>query len=48
MARASGHILDSGDPFPSLSMDTVAHGQVDLPTHWGERYGVLLVYRAHW
>ncbi len=48
MARHPGPFLDSGDTFPRLEMDTVAHGRLVLPEHWGARHGVLLVYRAHW
>jgi hypothetical protein len=48
MARAGSTILDSGDAFPILSMETVAHGRVSVPEHFGDRWGVFLVYRAHW
>jgi hypothetical protein len=48
MARASTRILDSGDAFPVLSMDTVQHGPITLPEAFGEGWGVFLVYRAHW
>jgi hypothetical protein len=48
MPRTTPTILDSGDAFPELAIDTVEHGRVALPEHWGDGYGVLLVYRAHW
>ncbi len=48
MARASSFILDSGDTFPSLSLDTVRHGRLTLPEAFGEDWGVFLIYRAHW
>lgn len=48
MARAGGRILDSGDRFPGLAVETVSHGRVELPAWFGARWGVLLVYRAHW
>ncbi len=48
MARASSFVLDSGDRFPSLSMDTVGHGRLSLPEAFGEDWGVFLIYRAHW
>ena len=48
MARASATILDSGEILPTLSMDTVNHGRLTLPDHFGEGWGVFLVYRAHW
>ncbi|MFQ5848637.1 MAG: hypothetical protein ACE5IQ_13320 [Candidatus Methylomirabilales bacterium] len=48
MAREGTCILDSGDRFPALTMETVGHGQVALPDGFGEDWGVFLVYRAHW
>jgi hypothetical protein len=48
MTRASHDILDSGDTFPSMTMDTIAHGAVALPDFWQGGWGVLLAYRAHW
>ena len=48
MTRAGTRILDSGEPFPALTMKTVAHGQLSLPDAFGGGWGVLLLYRAHW
>jgi hypothetical protein len=48
MARAGTRILDSGEPFPALTMETVAHGQISLPGAFRDQWGVLLLYRAHW
>jgi hypothetical protein len=48
MARAGTSILDSGEPLPVLGMETVAHGRLALPDAFGDRRGVLLLYRAHW
>lgn len=48
MARAGTRILDRGDPFPALTVETVAHGQLSLPAAFGDGWGVLLIYRAHW
>ena len=48
MARAGSRILDSGEAFPALAMETVAHGRVSLPEAFGDGWGVLLIYRAHW
>jgi alkyl hydroperoxide reductase subunit AhpC len=48
MARVNAHILDSGDTFPDLEMDSVDHGRIQLPEHFSGGWGVLLVYRAHW
>jgi hypothetical protein len=48
MAREGGAILDSGDPLPTRTFDTVAHGRLTLPAAFGDGWGVLLIYRAHW
>jgi hypothetical protein len=48
MARAGSKILDSGERFPALTFDTVAHGRVSLPEGLGPGWGVVLLYRAHW
>ncbi len=44
MTRAGTKILDSGETFPTLSMDTVAHGRLTVPDHFGEGWGVFLLY----
>ncbi len=48
MARAGTHILDSGQPFPTLEIATVAHGPIVVPNVFERGWGVFLVYRAHW
>ena len=48
MARAGAFLLDSGDKFPQLAMETVRHGPLRLPDAFGPDWGVFLVYRAHW
>ncbi len=48
MARTSSIVLDSGDTFPAVSLDTVGHGRLTLPEAFGEDWGVFLIYRAHW
>ena len=48
MARAGTRILDSGEAFPALEMETVAHGRLSLADAFGDGWGVLLIYRAHW
>ncbi len=48
MARAGTMILDSGDRFPRLEMETVKHGRVVLPDAFGDGWGVVVIYRAHW
>ena len=48
MAREGSFILDTGAVFPTLAMDTVAHGRLTLPDAFDGSWGVLLVYRGHW
>jgi hypothetical protein len=48
MARVGPRILDSGEPFPTLTMETVTHGQLSLLEAFADGWGVLLLYRAHW
>ena len=48
MARAGTTMLDSGDALPALTMETVAHGRIAVPDCFGDGWGVLLLYRAHW
>lgn len=48
MARADGALPDTGDRFPSLTVETVAHGQVRIDEHFTRCYGVVLIYRGHW
>ncbi len=48
MARETGPILDSGDPFAGLTMATTAGGTLTLPADGLGRWTILLVYRGHW
>jgi hypothetical protein len=48
MAREGTLILDTGNVFPTLALETVAHGRVIVPDGFGDGWGVFLVYRAHW
>ena len=48
MARAGSHILDAGERLPVVTMDTIAHGRISVPEHFGDGWGVFLIYRAHW
>jgi peroxiredoxin len=48
MTRVGPRVLDNGEPFPALTMETVAHGRLSLPEAFADGWGVLLVYRAHW
>jgi hypothetical protein len=42
MARESAFILDSGDRFPTLTLDTLGHGRVTLPEGFGDGWAVFL------
>ena len=48
MAREGAFILDGGDPFPPIDLETVNHGHVRLPEGFEGSWGVFLLYRAHW
>jgi hypothetical protein len=48
MARVGTRILDAGDRLPAMRMDTVAHGRISMPEHFGTGWGAFLIYRAHW
>ena len=48
MAREPGALLDTGDAFPPLAMETVKHGRMTLPDAFGGQWGVFVAYRAHW
>lgn len=47
MARA-GTPLDIGDPMPELAFETLDHGRIEVPAAYDSKWGVLLLYRAHW
>lgn len=40
--------LGIGEAFPSLSINLVSGGTIDLPGGLGSKYGVILFYRGHW
>jgi hypothetical protein len=48
MARREDGLLDSGDPFPEMAFETVAHGRVRIDESFTRGYGVVLIYRGHW
>jgi hypothetical protein len=48
MARAGSRILDAGETFPTLTVETVAHGRLSVPEAFSGGWGVFLAYRAHW
>ena len=48
MSRYRDIVLDAGDPLPGLDFETVSHGRLALPEHFGDDWGALLLYRAGW
>jgi hypothetical protein len=40
--------LNTGDAFPSLSIDVVDGGALDIPGGIDAKYRVVLFYRGHW
>lgn len=48
MARSSERIFDSGERLPAATMETTGHGRITVPDWFGGRWGVFLLYRAHW
>ena len=41
--------LKDGDAFPALTAQSLAHGEITLPTGIpAGQYAVILAYRAHW
>lgn len=40
--------LGIGDMFPSLTINLVKGGTIDLPGGVGPKYRVVLFYRGHW
>lgn len=40
--------LDSGDSFPSTTLQLAGGGSVTLPDDLQTEYGVVLFYRGHW
>ena len=40
--------LDSGDKFPSTTLQLVGGGEVTLPDQLETQYGVVLFYRGYW
>jgi len=48
MAYQEGSFLDSGDRFPEMAFETVAHGRVRIDESFARGYGVVFLYRGHW
>jgi hypothetical protein len=40
--------LNTGDTFPSLTLDLVGGGKMTVPDDFDSKYGVILFYRGHW
>ena len=40
--------LGIGDLFPSMTIDLVGGGSIDLPDGLDAKYRVILFYRGHW
>jgi peroxiredoxin len=43
-----GAKLNSGDPFPRLSVKLVDGGTLEVPSGLQGRYNIVLFYRGHW
>ena len=40
--------LNTGDPFPKLTLDLTDGGKLELPEGIDAKYKVILFYRGHW
>ncbi len=40
--------LNTGDTFPSLTLDLVSGGTLTVPDGLDAKYKVILFYRGHW
>jgi len=40
--------LNSGNPFPRITLNLVGGGTLELPDGLDARYKVILFYRGHW
>ncbi len=47
MAKSERTMLDKGDQFPSISLQTVEHGLLDIHDNFAKEYGVVLINRRH-
>ena len=48
MGRISKNLLDTGDLFPRIDLQTLSGKTLSLPKDIGDGYGILLIYRGHW
>jgi peroxiredoxin len=44
----SAHPLDTCDMFPDIVLETLDHGAITIPRHFGAHWGVVLFYRGVW
>ena len=44
----SAHPLDTCDQLPTLRFATLDHGMIDIPDYFGEKWGIVLLYRGVW
>lgn len=40
--------LDAGDVFPSLAIDLVGGGTMNVPEDMDAKYKIIMFYRGHW
>jgi hypothetical protein len=40
--------LDAGDVFPSMTLDLVGGGSINIPEDMDAKYRIILFYRGHW
>ncbi len=40
--------LDAGQEFPSLTLDIVGGGSLNVPEDMDGKYKVIMFYRGHW
>lgn len=48
MAQEPCKMLDTGDLFPAMVLDTIGGEKIILPMDFGNMWNVLLFYRGHW
>jgi peroxiredoxin len=48
MVKTNSRLLDTGDPFPAMTLALTTGRTIVLPGDLGPGYGVLLLYRGHW
>lgn len=48
MTKVNLHFLDIDSPFPDLALKLLSGDVLNLPEGFGDRYGILLIYRGDW